>query len=209
MDEAVNEPRRGSARWWDERYAAAELWWSVEPNRFVVEECSALAPGRALDLACGEGRNALWLAGRGWQVTAVDFSTAALDKARALGEQSGAHVDWVAADVSDWLARGSTDLYNLVVLAYLQVHGAERRQVLAAAAGVTAPGGSLLVVAHDLRNLTEGTGGPQDPDLLWTVQEVTRPGFTPARTEVAARPVDGPVERATAWDTVVRLVGDS
>src|SRR5262249_49632970 len=63
-------------RQWDELYASAELVWTAEPNRFVAEELAGLAAGRALDLGTGEGRNAIWLAERGWQVTAVDFSAA-------------------------------------------------------------------------------------------------------------------------------------
>lgn len=197
----------GSAGWWDERYAGAELMWSLGPNRFVAAECDRLPAGRALDLACGEGRNAIWLAGRGWQVIAVDFSAAALDKARASAGRAGVQVTWVEADVLGWLPPVSSQqpAYDLVVLAYLQLPHAERRGVLSGAAAVTAPGGSLLVVAHDLRNLDDGTGGPQDPALLWTVDEVVVPGFTTVRAEVAARPVDD----ATAWDTVVRLVRDA
>src|SRR4051812_9854296 len=88
---------------WDERYAAAELGWSASPNRFVAAELADLSPGRALDLAAGEGRNALWLAERGWQVTAVDFSRVGLEKARALQRRHprGAQlqVEWVHADV--------------------------------------------------------------------------------------------------------------
>ncbi len=69
---------------WDERYAGDELVWSAQPNRFLVAEVETLPPGRALDLACGEGRNAVWLAERGWDVTGVDFSNAGIDKARRL-----------------------------------------------------------------------------------------------------------------------------
>ncbi len=200
----MSEAEPGTARWWDQRYGGDDLMWSLEPNRFVVEECDALAPGRALDLACGEGRNAIWLAGLGWQVTAVDFSAAALDKARAVAGRAGVQVDWVEADVLGWLppAGSRQPAYDLVVLAYLQLPVTERHEVLSGAAAATAPGGSLLVVGHDLRNLDDGTGGPQDPALLWTVDEAVVPGFTASRAEVAARPVDD----ATAWDTVVRLV---
>ncbi|PLW74405.1 class I SAM-dependent methyltransferase, partial [Streptomyces sp. DJ] len=72
------------SREWDERYASRELVWGAEPNRWLVREVEDLAPGRALDLAAGEGRNALWLADRGWRVTAVDFSRTALDRGRRL-----------------------------------------------------------------------------------------------------------------------------
>jgi SAM-dependent methyltransferase len=66
---------------WDARYAGKNLVWEAEPNRWVVEVCAGLPPGRALDLACGEGRNALWLARQGWRVTGVDFSRVALERA--------------------------------------------------------------------------------------------------------------------------------
>ena len=87
---------------WDRRYAGAELVWTAEPNRFVVAELQDLAPGRALDVAAGEGRNAVWLASRGWQVTAVDFSAAGLDKGRRLAQARGVTIDWMHADVRDY-----------------------------------------------------------------------------------------------------------
>ena len=74
---------------WDARYAAADLVWTAAPNRWVEAEFADLRPGRALDLACGEGRNVLWLAGRGWQVTAVDFSGVALAKGRHAAQAAG------------------------------------------------------------------------------------------------------------------------
>ena len=93
------------ARAWDERYAATELVWSAGPNQFVESELKDLRPGRALDLAAGEGRNAIWLAEQGWEVTAVDFSLVGLDKGRAaLAQRPGGrdlHVEWVHADVLD------------------------------------------------------------------------------------------------------------
>jgi ubiquinone/menaquinone biosynthesis C-methylase UbiE len=84
---------------WDDRYRTDELIWRAEPNRFLVEEVVGLAPGRALDLACGEGRNALWLAERGWQVTAVDFSAVGLAKAQRLASERALDLRWVEADV--------------------------------------------------------------------------------------------------------------
>src|SRR3954469_9993816 len=85
------------ARAWDERYAASELIWSATPNRFVQADLPSLPPGRAVDLAAGEGRNALWLADRGWHVTAVAFSRVHLDKGRALHEQHQ-HAQWLEVD---------------------------------------------------------------------------------------------------------------
>jgi SAM-dependent methyltransferase len=116
------------AQAWDERYAAAELVWSAEPNLFVAAELADLAPGRALDLAAGEGRNAIWLARRGWTVTAADFSQVALDKGEQLAGDTT--VRWVRADATRW---DEPAAYDLVVVAYLQLAAAERRAALRAA----------------------------------------------------------------------------
>jgi hypothetical protein len=80
---------------WDQRYSGPDLVWGAGPNHFVADEAAALPPGRAIDLGAGEGRNAIWLAGRGWQVTAVDFSAAGLARAARLAAERGASVDWV------------------------------------------------------------------------------------------------------------------
>lgn len=190
------------AAYWDARYAGSGLVWTAEPNRFVVQECAGLRPGAALDLGCGEGRNAVWLAGRGWRVTGVDFSAVALVKAERLAAATGAAVRWLRADVLDWTPDGR---YDLVLLAYLQAPPADRRRARHVAAAATAPGGSLLVVAHDAANLTGGVGGPQDPAVLWTPDEVDLPGFATARRETARRPAPAGV----ALDTVVRLIRDA
>ena len=154
---------------WDRRYEGADYVWAIEPNRFVAEQVLPLTPGRALDLAAGEGRNAVWLATRGWEATAVDFSAAGLAKAERLATDHGVAVATVVADVHAYeLAAGAWDL---VVLSYLQLPTEERLAVLRRAAAGVAPGGTLLVVAHDRTNLEHGYGGPQDADVLYDVDE--------------------------------------
>jgi SAM-dependent methyltransferase len=150
-----------NAEEWDERYAASDLVWSAEPNQFVVSLTENLEPGSAVDLGAGEGRNALWLAETGWQVTAVDFSTAAVDRGRA--REGGDRVDWQVADVT---AYEPEDRFDLVLLCYLHLPRQVMRRVLDHAASWVAPGGHLVVVGHAVRNLTDGVGGPQDPDRL-------------------------------------------
>ena len=205
------------ARAWDERYAAAELVWSATPNQFVAREVADLAPGRALDLAAGEGRNALWLAGRGWHVTAVDFSRAGLDKGRALEEhhRPDEPVRWVHADVLTYDAEPAS--YDLVLLAYLQLPEAERRTAVRRGFAALREGGTFLLVAHDSTNLTEGTGGPQDPDVLYTAEEVLSDldgeRFEVLTADRVARTVGGGDDHRgsdgrTAWDCLVRLVRD-
>lgn len=200
---------------WDERYAASELVWSKGPNQFVAAECGDLAPGTAIDVAAGEGRNAIWLAQRGWQVTAVDFSQVALDKGRQLAEGApedpkGA-VEWVRADVTAWRPDLPVDL---AVIAYLQLPEDQRRAAVRNAFTALRPGGTFLLVAHDSTNLLEGTGGPQDPAVLMTAEDVLADlgglDFEIIRADRVAREVAPDDEHRgqpsrTAWDCLVRL----
>jgi SAM-dependent methyltransferase len=195
---------------WDERYAASDLVWSREPNQFVAAELADLPPGTAVDLAAGEGRNAIWLASRGWSATAVDFSQVALDKGARLAE--GLDVTWVCADATSWQAPAPVDL---VVMAYFQVPADDRRRAVRSAAGMLRPGGTLLLVAHDSTNLSEGTGGPQDPAVLMTAEDVVADldgiDVDVLRAERVAREVrsadeHGGEARRTAWDCLVRVV---
>jgi SAM-dependent methyltransferase len=206
------------SRAWDERYAASELVWSRGPNQFIEAECADLPPGRAVDLACGEGRNAIWLASRGWQVTAVDFSQVALDKGRTLASQVDVEidVDWVCGDATEWTGDG----FDLAVVAYFQVPAAERRTAVRNVVTSLRPGGTLVWVAHDSTNLTEGTGGPQDPAVLMTAEDVVADlegiAVEVIRAERVARVVPGAGTSGThqhageadrlAHDCLVRLV---
>ena len=155
---------------WDRRHAEREHIESDEPDPVLVREAEPLPPGRALDLACGDGRNAVWLAHRGWQVTAVDFSSVALDRGRRRAAAAQVKVDWQVHDLLAWSPpEGGFDLVSLI---YLHLPPDERRLVLQRAARALAPGGRLLVVGHDRRNLVEGVGGPQDPRMLYTPEEI-------------------------------------
>lgn len=180
---------------WDERYAGKELVWSAGPNVFVADLTADLPPGAVLDLAAGEGRNALWLAERGWRATAVDFSRVALDRAEALARERDIRppgsFTTVHADLLDYVPPARS--YDLVLVAYLQVPAAERRLVLRRAAEAVAAGGTLLVVAHDSDNLAHGTGGPQDPTVLYTaadvVADIAGTGLEVSRAEPVRRVV--------------------
>lgn len=188
---------------WDARYADRPLVWGREANRFVQAELSSLPPGRALDLASGEGRNAVWLAARGWEVVALDFSRIATERARAVAAEAGVDVDLRHADVLE--AELPDAAFDLVLIAYLQLLPAQRRAVVRRAAAALRPGGTFLLVAHDLRNLREGHGGPSTEDVLWTVDEVVDElgeTFKIERAEVVEREVED-AERP-ALDTLVR-----
>ncbi len=176
---------------WDERHAAREPIESREPDPTLAEVAGGLAPGRALDLAAGDGRNSIWLAAHGWDVTAVDFSGVAIERATAAAKAANVAVRCVHADLLEW--RGEPRSFDLVALMFLHLPPAERGAVYAHAAEAVAPGGRLLVVGHDRTNLTGGAGGPQDPDVLFTAAEIV---------DALA---DFDVERA---DTVARDLGD-
>lgn len=192
---------------WNARYAATDLVWGAEPNRFVVAELEGRPPqGRALELACGEGRNAIWLAEQGWTVTAVDFSDVAIERARKLAERRGVEVDWLCADLTSF--EPSAGAFQLVLIAYLQLPGAELRGVLAHAAAALAPAGELLMIGHARRNLSEGVGGPRDPAVLWTPEEIDDAlralGLSVHRCEHVPRSVDTPDGPREAVDVLAR-----
>lgn len=190
---------------WDERYRTKDLVWTAEPNRFVVAETGELAPGRALDLAAGEGRNSVWLAERGWQATAVDFSEVALAKAAQLAAARGVGVTTVVADVTTWSPPAAS--FELVLVAYLQVPEADRHAAYRNATTALAPGGRLVVVAHDRSNTEGGWGGPKDPAVQATPQEMrellTSFRLHVVKAERVERPVDTPDGPRVAFDHVV------
>lgn len=193
---------------WDARYRdSADLVWGAEPNRFVVEELTGVRPGRALDLGAGEGRNAVWLASLGWRVTAVDFSEVGVERGRRLAAERGVEVEWVVADVRDW--QPEPGAFDLVLLAYLHLPPADLATALGRAAEAVARGGRVLVIGHDRDNLDRGTGGPQDPEVLYTTDTILAafPGFTVRRAGQVTRTVTtGDGGDAVAVDTLVTVI---
>lgn len=191
---------------WDERYRSADLVWGAEPNRFVREHCAPLPAGEAVDLACGEGRNSLWLASIGWNVVGIDFSPVAIARACDLGAKHPQAVQsrltWRVADVTaSPLEPASVDL---ALLSYLHLPPDEVTGVVTSAARALRPGGHLVLVGHDLRNLTEGVSGPQDPSLLYRPEALRdvlqrQPEIAVQVAETALRPTTA----GDALDTVV------
>jgi len=190
---------------WNRRWAGEErVHASTAPSRFLVGEVADLRPGTALDLGCGAGRNAVWLAEQGWHVTAVDFSEVGRRMARSLAAERRVEVEWIEADAVAWTPPARA--YDLVCVFYLQLPALERRPALARAAAAVRPGGTLLVVGHDLLNLTEGCGGPTQPDVLFTPDDVVAE-IGDLRIEKAhrvRRTVDEPGASHEAIDALVR-----
>ena len=131
---------------WDQRYSASDQLWSGEPNGALVSETGGLGPGRALDVGCGEGADALWLAARGWEVTALDVSRVALDRAAQQAARVGVQVRWLHGGlVEAALPAASFDLVSAQYPALLRTPGRHAERALL---GAVAPGGMLLVVHH-------------------------------------------------------------
>ncbi len=196
------------ANGWDERYAGQELVWSAGPNQFLAEQTEGMPPGRALDLAAGEGRNSVWLAEHGWQVTAVDFSAVGAAKGGRLARAAEVEdsIDWVIADATRWMP--PTAAHDLVLVFYLHLPADGRRAAHRLAASAVTPGGTLLIVGHDRANLDGGYGGPQDPDILLTAEAVVADlqstGLTVESATQVRRSVDTDGGPRQAIDCLVR-----
>lgn len=192
---------------WNARYEGKDLVWSDKANLFVEAELSDAPPGKALVLAAGEGRNAIWLARRGWTVHAVDFSDVAIEKAKKL---AAAHplegtITFEAADLRGYPFE--KEAFDLVTLVYLQIPQSELVPILKGAARSVAPGGELLVIAHDTDNLTHGHGGPQSPKVLYNAQQVVAAldgELSILKAQRVERPVETEDGTKIALDCLVR-----
>ena len=215
------------AQAWDERYSAADLVWSSGPNGFVEELLTPLLAARpggsALDIAAGEGRNAIWLAQQGWSVTATDYSAVAVERMRQRAEAVlGAQADRLTAVIADATTPppGGPHAYDVALFSYLQLPSGEMGLALRAALGAVRPGGHLLLVGHAGRNLDQGWGGPRDRAVLHDPEEVlallgnggggsgesgASDGFEVVESGIRVRTVDTPDGTREALDTVVLL----
>jgi SAM-dependent methyltransferase len=195
--------RQVGAAEWDRRYAGAEPGPPPEPNEHVAGLLAGLPPGRALDLGCGRGRHARWLARRGWQVVAVDFSAVALAQGRA--DAGALAIDWQQADLAGYRPQRP---FDLVVLAFVHLGAAERGGLLRTAAAALRDGGLLVLAGFHPDHARAGLGGgPRerdkllDPDIL--AAELAAAGLVPVsvrrlasaeavQTVVAAQPAGRP-----------------
>lgn len=185
---------------WDDRYRDTDRLWSAGPNLFVADRLGSATPGVGLDLASGEGRNAIWLSSKGWKMTAVDFSDVAVERGRA----TDPNVDFQVADVMTWAPDIS---FDLVLIAYLHIPTAEFCVLVARAANWLNPGGELFMIGHDRSNLERGHGGPDVPGILWDVDEILGclEGLRVIEASVVKRPVDVDGAVVFALDTLVRV----
>ncbi|MFP3881415.1 MAG: class I SAM-dependent methyltransferase [Actinomycetota bacterium] len=182
---------------WDDRYHATDRLWSAEPNVFVADRLSDLEPGVGLDLASGEGRNAVWLAERGWEMTAVDFSAVAVER----GREHSDDVEFVVADVLTWEPDRQ---FDLILIVYLHLEESEFEPLVRRVVTWLAPGGELFMVGHDRTNLEYGVGGPPRLEVLWDVDQIVSwlEDLDIVEARVLERDVEG--EERTARDALIR-----
>jgi SAM-dependent methyltransferase len=193
---------------WDERYRAEPEIWSGNPNAVLVAETAALRPGTALDAGAGEGGDAFWLAARGWKVTAADISSVAIERAAKRASERGLAITWLHADLAKAPA---PETYDLVTAHFLHVPKSEQQLLFRHLAAAVAPGGTLLVVGHDLSDMAK----MPRPDLVeygWTAKEVAvtlDEGWTIEAAEARTRQVAGPEgDEVTIHDAVLRARRD-
>jgi SAM-dependent methyltransferase len=189
---------------WDRRWEDKALHVRGGPSEVVVAALEGVVPGTALDLGCGNGRHAVWLAQQGFRVTAVDFSQEALRQAHERAADAGVDVDWVRADIRAY--EPATEAFALVLVAYVHLPPDERREVLRRASAAVKPGGMFLLVGHDTRNLGTGAPGPASAARLYTADDVVAeiPALDVERADTIRRPVE--LEDGTSVEAVDALV---
>jgi SAM-dependent methyltransferase len=160
-----------TAAFWDERYGSSERIWSGEPNAVLVAEVADLAPGTALDVGSGEGGDAVWLAARGWRVTAIDVSRVALERVAARAAAEGV-ADRVTTAVVDLYADPVPGAHDLVTAHFMQLPGADRPAIFRGLAGAVAPGGTLLLVGHDPEGMPPEAHEHHPADMFATAGEL-------------------------------------
>lgn len=190
-----------SAQHWDERYAEKERLFIPDPDVSLAELSGTVPATTALDLGAGEGRNSLYLASKGWTVTAVDFSQVALDRLTGFALESKVAVQTLRVDLIQYL-ESSRDTFDLVVIANLHPSRPERLKLYSLAQRAVNPGGHLFLIGHHIDSL--GIIGPPDPDRLLDESEVSV-GFDQLEIQslrVRLDPTDGshaPAPSLVAW----------
>ena len=159
---------------WDERYLSSSTLWSRNPNPQLVTEAADLVPGTALDVGCGEGADAIWLAEHGWTVTAVDLSSVALERGASQALERGAdiarRITWLHADLTEWVPPSA--FYDLVSAQFVHLPRDQREVIHRRLAEAVTPGGTLLVVGHHPSDLHSTVPRPRAPELFFTASDV-------------------------------------
>jgi SAM-dependent methyltransferase len=159
-----------TAETWDERYRSSDRIWSGRPNPQLLQEVPGLPPGRALDVGCGEGGDAIWLAEQGWHVVGVDVSQVALDRAASHAPELAGRLTWQQADLVDQPPEPTS--FDLVTAHYMHLPPEPRERMFRGLVAAVRPGGTLLLVAHDVADVHHGPGRHQGAEVYFTTDEV-------------------------------------
>ncbi|MGI9080730.1 MAG: class I SAM-dependent methyltransferase [Thermoleophilaceae bacterium] len=194
----ANEPEPGSA-FWNARYEDVERLWSLNPNTLLADFVGGLAPGRALDIGAGEGRNAIFLAQAGWRVTALDVSDVGLARAGTRAAEEGVELECVVAAWREYTPAGR---FDLVVMAFMHPRPDDRAEMFMRAGEMLVPGGHLFTVGVDLAE--HGRRGPPDAGRLLTVERLRGAlgGLDLVRCESVAYEGEGKEGRRAVVDVV-------
>ena len=164
----ANETNPAGAEFWDARYRTVEAPWDPEPNPILEAEAAGLPAGKALEVGCGEGSDAVWLARRGWQVVAVDISQVALKRGRQAAPDES--IEWRQADLLDWAPHEKA--FDLVVFHFPHFSPADRPLAFGRLAQAVKPGGRLLFVTHHPLDLQTALRSPPNADWLHTAEDI-------------------------------------
>ncbi|MGA5505188.1 class I SAM-dependent methyltransferase [Streptomyces umbrinus] len=193
------------AQFWDEMYRSRDQVFSGDPNGVLVTEVTGLPPGQALDVGCGEGADALWLARHGWQVTAVDISTTALQRAAAAAVDSEGRVAWTRADLT--ITPPPADAFDLVSVQYFPLSLQPDHAALRGLLNAVAPGGTLLFASHDLADLPPRPEQGFDPGDYYQPDDIAKlldHDWTVLINETRPRTAPAPAGTHHTHDTVLR-----
>src|SRR5690606_29820124 len=192
---------------WEERYGSGERVWSGKPNPQLVATAADLPPGTALDVGAGEGADAIWLASRGWNVTGVDVSQAALDRAARHAAEAGVEITWQQADVTEWEPPPAQ--FDLVSVQYLHLPRPAREALCRRLAAAVRPGGTLLVVGHHPADLARPVRRPRLRHRMCTAEEIATvldPSEWDITTSAPQRKTTQDGQEITLTDAVLRAV---
>lgn len=207
--EAHRQERIYGEQAWDERYRSRPQHWSGNPNPVLVAEVADLAAGTALDAGSGEGGDALWLAARGWKVTGAELSTTAIGRAEEQAERLGLEVTWEHLDLTREPATGT---YDLVSAFFLHLPARARQTMWRHLGAAVAPGGTLLVVGHDLSDQHTTMPRPGLAEMGWATDEIVHSpgdGWTIIVAEARGRlATDSDGQEITIHDAVLRARRD-
>ncbi len=191
---------------WDNRYSAEEFIYGTEPNEFFRSEIDKLPTGRLLALAEGEGRNGIYAASKGWEVDAVDFSKAAMEKALRLASEKKVKINYTVSDLADFLPQ--LNRYDAVSIIFMHLNPSLSKLVHKRASDSLKKGGKIILEVYHKEQLGKNSGGPQNSDMMYSTDEISE-NFKGLKTEMLKKEIVHLNESIyhTGEAVVIRFVG--